>query len=607
MSPLENLMKYFPDAVSLGNKWQACCPVKAEHGQSLTFYQSDDGQCRIECEAGCSSEMVFDALGIAQGESLELHNPADIRVSTIDDLTEKNALLQTADSTKSNKTPVAESQLNYRPFPVEVLPEPLKSFVVEGARAIGCDPSFVALPLLTALGAAIGNSRHLQLKRGWTVPPILWMAVVGDSGTSKTPAFKLAMKAIRKRQEEALERHKVSIDDYDVELAIHEKKLAEWKRDNKTLLPPPEKPDAPEGNRYVIGDTTVEALTALLRDNPRGLLLARDELSGWIASFDRYTASGGSADAAHWLSMFNGESLTVDRKTGDCRTIHVPHAYVSVCGGIQPEILKRVIGSQHRESGLLARILLAFPPRRVKRWTESDIDPAKDAKISSLFDRLYDLEPQVSEDDGLQPVIITLTPAAKSEWIDFYNSHASEQSQLEGEHSAAWSKLEEYAARLALVIHLCRVAANDVDSRSHDTLDELSMRSGIQLIDWFKHETRRVYDILSDTEEEREDRQLIHWISRRGEPVTSRDVQSGCRWLRQSGKAENALNRLVKYGKGFWKDSSRERPGHPTRYFHLNHNAQPDAPTSFTDESCNHEKDVRSEIQSDCDQEWGAI
>ena len=133
------------------------------------------------------------------------------------------------------------------------------------------------------------------------------------------------------------------------------------------------------------------------------------------------------------------------------------------------------------------------------------------------------------------------------------------------------------------------------------------MRSGIQLVEWFKHETRRVYDLLSDTEEERDDRKLVHWISRRGKPVTVRDVQSGCRWLKPSGKAENALNRLVKYGKGFWKDSPRKRPGHPTRYFHLNHDTQPDAPTSFTDESCNHEKDVRSEIQSDCDQEWGAI
>jgi hypothetical protein len=44
------------------------------------------------------------------------------------------------------------------------------------------------------------------------------------------------------------------------------------------------------------------------------VLLARDELSGWFGSFDRYAKAGKTgADSAHWLSMHNGESVTVDR------------------------------------------------------------------------------------------------------------------------------------------------------------------------------------------------------------------------------------------------------------------------------------------------------
>jgi len=70
-------------------------------------------------------------------------------------------------------------ELQYRPFPVEALPEPVRGFVDAGARAIGCDPSFVALPLLAALASAVGNTRRLRLKRGWLVPPILWTSVVG--------------------------------------------------------------------------------------------------------------------------------------------------------------------------------------------------------------------------------------------------------------------------------------------------------------------------------------------------------------------------------------------------------------------------------------------
>lgn len=58
--------------------------------------------------------------------------------------------------------------------------------VVAGAKAIGCDAPFIAMPMLTALAAAIGNARRIQLKRGWTAPAILWVAIVGESGTAKT-------------------------------------------------------------------------------------------------------------------------------------------------------------------------------------------------------------------------------------------------------------------------------------------------------------------------------------------------------------------------------------------------------------------------------------
>jgi hypothetical protein len=39
--------------------------------------------------------------------------------------------------------------LAFRPFPIGALPEPIRGFVDAGARAIGCDPSYLALPLLT--------------------------------------------------------------------------------------------------------------------------------------------------------------------------------------------------------------------------------------------------------------------------------------------------------------------------------------------------------------------------------------------------------------------------------------------------------------------------
>lgn len=87
----------------------------------------------------------------------------------------------------------------------------------------------------------------------------------------------------------------------------------------------------------------------MLSQNPRGLLLAREELAGCTKSFDHDVKHGGG-DEADWLSIYNAESLIVDRKTGVQRTIRIPRAAECMTGGIQPAILKLVLGSQHRKS-----------------------------------------------------------------------------------------------------------------------------------------------------------------------------------------------------------------------------------------------------------------
>src|SRR5262249_23478138 len=156
----------------------------------------------------------------------------------------------------------------------------------------------------------------------------------------------------------------------------------------------------------------------------------------------------GSADAAHWLSMHNGEAMIVDRKTGQPRTIYVPSAAVSVCGGIQPGILKRVMNHEHRESGLLARLLFAMPPQRGKRWTDADIDPQTEQTLASIFDRLLSLQAKISVDRDPRPVLVPMTQAGRLAWKAFYDEHAREQADLSGDLSACWSKLEGYTARL---------------------------------------------------------------------------------------------------------------------------------------------------------------
>jgi len=56
--------------------------------------------------------------------------------------------------------------------------------------------------------------------------------------------------------------------------------------------------------RVITMGTPTEALQRLLADNPRGLLHVRDELAGWLGSFDRYGGNG--ADRSFYLECWNG-------------------------------------------------------------------------------------------------------------------------------------------------------------------------------------------------------------------------------------------------------------------------------------------------------------
>jgi hypothetical protein len=480
---------------------------------------------------------------------------------------EIEALAQAVEPWRSTEQPEPADDLAWRPFPIDALPEPARGFVIAAAKAIGCDPSYIALPLLVAAASAIGNTRRLVLKHGWHVPPILWGAIVGESGTAKTPAFRLIMRPVRERQRKALERHVEEMRQYEAELARWEKDYTAWKRSKDATEEPPAKPDAPHAERYIVSDTTVEALAPLLLANPRGLLLARDELAGWIGSFDRYASkSRVGADMAFWLSAHNAESAIVDRKTSG--TVFIPSAAVCVVGGIQPAILQRSLSLEHRESGLAARLLLAYPPRKAKRWTEADIDPDAEAELARLFDRLYELQPTTDDDGEPRPGLVRLTPEAKAAWIAYYNAHAVEQADLTGDMAAAWSKLEECAGRLALVVHYVRWAAGGVADETQ--LDAASMNAGIELTRWFKGEAKRVFAMLDESDAERDQRRLVEWIGRKGGTVTAREAQQGCRWLKKPGAAEAALEELVKAGHGNW---TTEPPpvtgGHSRRVFVL--------------------------------------
>ncbi|MEX2169985.1 MAG: YfjI family protein [Pirellulales bacterium] len=536
------------------------CPLCGESDKSAVVLQFSDGRIGYRCHHNrcCGKDW----------QALREHFDPGYR----EKISQPKAASPKAIAKVKAKKPA--EIIGARPFPIDALPQVVANYVRAASTAIGCDPGFIALPLLACLARAVGNKRAIRLKQTWMELPIIWCAIIGKSGTHKTPALNMAMRFLASRQAEAIADYEVANADYEQAKALYDRAYSAWKQTKKkSEEPPPSSPKEPVCQRFFTTDITIEALAERLAAQFDGLLVTRDELAGWLGGIAEYKGGKGS-DLGHWLAMWSGAPLIVDRKTGAKKFLHVPRAAVSIVGGIQPGVLQRAIGREHLQDGLCARLLMAMPEPRPVIWSEAVVDPAIEEALGETFDRFLALDPAVDEEGNPAPYALSLTPEAKEVWKDYFNRHRAELVDLDDDLAAAWSKLEAYTARFALIFQL---------AESDSEVDEISMQSAIQLSDWFGHEAKRVYGLFHEDDDDRETRELITWIQRHGRSVTARDLTRGPRQFRSDPEAaEAALAALVAEGCGHWEGvPSAPQGGKPTRRFILGNGGDGDR-TSIT-------------------------
>src|SRR5262249_37293249 len=79
---------------------------------------------------------------------------------------------------------------------------------------------------------------------------------------------------------------------------------------------------------------------------------------------------------------------------------------------------------------------------------------------------LLELDFKRDGQDDRRPYVLNSSPEAKGAWVRFYDRWAQEQAAVEGELAAAFSKLEAYAARFALLHHVVSGVARGEDDRA---------------------------------------------------------------------------------------------------------------------------------------------
>lgn len=409
-------------------RWDSAQPIISEGKRNETL-TSLAGKLRRE---GLGKEEIYLAL---QGV-----NQARCKPPLADD-----EVRQIADSI--GRCPLPATRADERPsFPIEVLPSPIRRFVEEGAASFPCPPDFLAIPTLCSIGAAIGRSRVLEVKPGWVETARLWWGYVAPPGDMKTPSLCLAERWAKDRQREDFQLWREETREY-------EQALERWKKRPKG--DDASKPEPPVLRQTFVSDTTIEALGKALQENPRGLALIADELSGFFLGIGQYKKNGGS-DRKHYLSIWAGKGLKVDRLTRG--PVFVPSPFLAVTGGIQPDVLKDLDPETGLRDGMIHRLLLVEPTPIPATYTEQAVSSEALAAMGQLYAELYALRPEREDFEAgiFQPVVLRMADEAKNQWRDWYSEHAAEvaASSFPNLLKGPWAKLRGYSVSLALILAL---------------------------------------------------------------------------------------------------------------------------------------------------------
>jgi hypothetical protein len=365
------------------------------------------------------------------------------------------------------------------PFDFDLLPDPLQRYARDSQERKQCIPDFLGISAMITLGAVIGPKITIRplTNSEWTEAANNFGLGIGSSGYMKSAAIDDFVNFLKQLEGEARDRHKDASAAYEVkkkvaeakEKALARKLAADAKEHSEEELAAtleanmPSLGDAPTAKRYLANNVNPASLCKLLRQNPDGVLLFRDEMAALLNSLER-------EDTAELRQiLIEGHkglgSFTSDR-IGQGLDLHIPSLCVSLLGTIQPGVIAPYIRAALNEGrgadGFLQRFQFMVWPDLPKNWKL--VDRKRDAKLCEeafqayrTLDRLTPADCACGCDNfgGKRPYL-HFDPEAQEAFNTWYSQHNIELrskgvlSPLDS-HFAKYTKL---IPSLALIIHL---------------------------------------------------------------------------------------------------------------------------------------------------------
>jgi len=345
-------------------------------------------------------------------------------------------------------------------FPISALPKRFAEIIKELATKTGHPEDFYAASFLAVASVALGNTVKVKIRNGWERNGLLFVSLVGEPGSGKTPAIEFALKPVRKRDDH------LEVE-YNSKLARYEQSMEELPKGQKPIDNPPEQP------QVITNDFTVESLYDVLKRHPRGILIHKDELISWINTFNQYRKG---ADEQFWLSTWSGQGITVNRKNNS-EPIKIAEPYLPVLGGIQPSVLEDLSSDKREDNGFIDRILFAFPDQQAASlWVDDELDINIYTEYGEYISKLFQIE---------NKFVINLGNKAfcKNYFDDLVTrANNSNDTQTKG----LLHKAFDHFARIALLVEMLRYSSGEIElPKEGDSISLQSCESAKKVMEYF--------------------------------------------------------------------------------------------------------------------------
>jgi putative DNA primase/helicase len=409
---------------------------------------------------------------------------------------------QAPDGAWDNPLPLGDDMPAVQPFTLDFLPKSFLPLVKDVSERMQTPMDYAAASVIVALAGCVNRRAVMQPKAedtSWHVIPNLWGAIIAPPGLMKSPVQQQMTKPLTgieeiwranfQQEEEAYELEKERADLR--KQAWKEKTKESYKRKAPEPTPPEQPRKPPLQKRLVLTDATFEKLHEILAENPAGVLVLRDELTGWLATLEK---PGREGERAFYLQAWNGDTgYSMDRIGRG--SIYVPAVCVSLLGNIQPARLRwylsDAVAGGPNDDGLFQRFQILVWPDPPRDWTLIDRPPNSLAlaKAEKVFSALANLpaDPPVPlrfDCDGQKLFF---------EWL------AELESKVRGEcglHPAIVAHLSKYRSlmpSLAALFELADRAAGDDGLAGKITVSVEHAKQAAVLCDYLLLHARRVY------------------------------------------------------------------------------------------------------------------